>query len=349
MTATIPTSLIDPLKALAVFTAVTGLTLGLRHLAFRALLRWAAGTATQADDILLRSLRFPTIIWCFLLGIYSAVEMLHLPARPGALTQNVVFALLVVSVTAAIANLVGATIGYVLKENNLAIPATGLSLTIIKIAVWTTGGLVLLSGLGVSIAPILTALGVGGLAVALALQDTLSNFFAGIHLLIEEPVRVGDFVRLETGQEGYVVDIGWRTTRIRMLPNNMVVIPNNKLTQSVLTNYSMPEPHMAVSIPVGVSYTADPAHVERVLTEEASKAVGQIPGLLPDPAPVVRLIPGFGESSLNFTLSVHVREFEDQFPVQHELRMRIFKRLQQEQIEIPFPQRTVHLRSSPQQ
>lgn len=348
MTSALPPDLINPAKALIIFVVVTALGLSLRYGALRTLSRWAERTATHVDDMLLESLRFPSLVWCLLVGVYIAVDTAHMPPRLNSQVLNVVFALLVVSVTAAIANLAGTTIGHILKENNLAIPATGLSLTIIKIAVWTTGGLVLLSGLGVSIAPILTALGVGGLAVALALQDTLSNFFAGIHLLIEEPVRVGDFVRLETGQEGYIVDIGWRTTRIRMLPNNMVIIPNNKLTQSVLINYSMPEPRMAVSIPIGVAYAADPTHVERVLTEEASKAAGQIPGLLPDPAPAVRLIPGFGDSSLNFTLSVHVRQFEDQFPVQHELRMRIFRRFQQEGIEIPFPQQTVHLRTEPE-
>jgi small-conductance mechanosensitive channel len=342
---TLPQGLISFIKAGAVFAGVTGLALGLRHVAFRALHRWAAGTATQLDDILLQSVRVPSIAWCILIGLYIAVDTMHLPPRPSALALNVVFGLLVVSVTAAFATLTGSTLSYVLKENNLALPATGLSLAIIKIVIWLTGGLVLLSGLGVSIAPILTALGVGGLAVALALQDTLSNFFAGIHLLIEKPVRVGDFVRLETGQEGYVADIGWRTTRIRMLPNNMVIIPNNKLTQSILTNYSLPEPRMAVSIPFGVSYDANPELVERVVLEEAKKAVGQVPGLLADPAPAIRLIPGFGESSLNFTLGVHVREFEDQFPVQHELRKRLLKRFQEEKIQIPFPQQTVHLKT----
>lgn len=345
---TLPQGLISFIKVGGVFAGVTGLALGLRHVAFRALHRWAAGTATQLDDILLQSVRVPSIVWCILIGLYIAADTMHLPPRPSALALNVVFGLLVVSVTAAFATLTGSILSYVLKENNLALPATGLTLTIIKIVIWLTGGLVLLSGLGVSIAPILTALGVGGLAVALALQDTLSNFFAGIHLLIEKPVRVGDFVKLETGQEGYVADIGWRTTRIRMLPNNLVIIPNNKLTQSILTNYSLPEPRMAVSIPIGVSYDANPELVERVVLEEVKKAVGQVPGLLADPAPAIRLIPGFGESSLNFTLGVHVREYEDQFLVQDELRKRIFKRFQEEKIQIPFPQRVVQLKTDRQ-
>ena len=216
----------------------------------------------------------------------------------------------------------------------------------VTVVIWVVGGLVLLSGLGVSVTPILTALGVGGLAVALALQETLSNFFAGLHLLMERPIRVGDFIKLESGQEGYVEDIGWRTTRVRMLPNNIVIIPNNKITQSILTNYYLPDPRMAVLIPISVSYTVDPDRLERMLIEEATKAIGQIPGLLAEPAPAVRFIPGFGNSSLDFTLICQVREFTDQYLVQHDLRKRIFTRFKDEGIAIPYPQHTVHLRNS---
>jgi small-conductance mechanosensitive channel len=339
---------ITALKGLAAFAVVTGLAFGLRQLALRALHRWAARTPTRLDDVLVRSLRFPSAVWCVLIGLYVALDLAPLPPRPGAAALSIVYALLVVSVTAALANVAASTLWDALRMKNLALPATGLSITIIKVTIWVVGGLVLLSGLGVSIAPILTALGVGGLAVALALQDTLSNFFAGIHLLIEKPVRVGDFVKLETGQEGYIVDIGWRTTRIRMLPNNLVIIPNNKLTQSILTNYFLPDPRMAVSVTVSVSYGTDPDRVERVLLEEAQMAVGQVPGLLAEPAPAVRLIPGFGASSLDFTLGVQVREFEDQGLVQHELRKRILKRFKDEQIEMPYPQQVVQLKTDKQ-
>jgi small-conductance mechanosensitive channel len=320
----------------------------MRQLAFRALHKWSSASATPVDDIVVRALRVPSIVWCILIGIYSALASAQLQTEARSVILHVVNVLLIVSVTAAVANLSRATLGYSLRKKNLAIPATGLTLTVITVVIWLIGGLVLLSGLGVSITPILTALGVGGLAVALALQETLSNFFAGLHLLLEKPIRVGDFVKLESGQEGYVEDIGWRTTRIRMLPNNIVVIPNSKITQSVLTNYYLPAPRMALLIPVSVSYDIDPDHVERVLMEEATKAIGHLPGLLSEPAPLVRFIPGFGNSSLDFTLICQVREFTDQYLVQHELRKRIFKRFKQEGIEIPYPQRTVHLRKNPE-
>ena len=172
----------------------------------------------------------------------------------------------------------------------------------------------------------------------------MSNLFAGIHILVEKPLRVGDFIKLETGQEGYVEDIGWRTTRVRMLPNNMVIIPNSRLSQSILTNYCLPEKRMSLLIPIGVSYSSDPEKIERILVEEAKQGTKDIPGLLAEPEPFVRFIPGFGESSLDFTLICQVREFVDQYLVQHELRKRIFKRFNEEGIEIPFPHRTVYIR-----
>jgi small-conductance mechanosensitive channel len=250
----------------------------------------------------------------------------------------------ILSITIAAANLSGKIFRNYIQKSNLPIPTTGLAYGILKGSILIIGFLIILSVLGVSITPLITALGVGGLAVALALQDTLANLFAGIHILVEKAIRVGDFIKLETGQEGYVEDITWRTTRIRMLPNNIVVIPNSKLSQSVVTNYYLPEKRMSLLISIGVSYSSDPDRVETILVEEAKKAVGEIPGLLGDPEPFVRFIPGFGDSSLDFTLICQVQEFVDQYLAQHELRKRIFNRFKKEGIEIPFPHRTVYIR-----
>ncbi len=129
-----------------------------------------------------------------------------------------------------------------------------------------------------------------------------------------------------------------------MMQNNMVIIPNNKLSLSVVTNYNLPEKKMALSIPISVSYSADPDVIERVVVEEAKGAIGEVAGMLGEPEPVVRFIPGFGESSLDFTLVCHIREFTDNASVQHELRKRIFKRFKKEGIEMPFPHRVVYVR-----
>ena len=332
--------------ALAALAAAVGLYL-VRNLAFRLLGRWAAKTETRVDDILINAFRLPSVYWIIAISLSVGVQISDLPNRHVFYFGKTIQVLVILSVTVAVAKLAGEIFHDYVQKTGLPIPATGLAHGILKGSIFLVGFLIILSVIGISITPILTALGVGGLAVALALQDTLSNLFAGVHILMEKPIRVGDFVRIETGQEGYVEDITWRTTRLRLLPNNLVVIPNSKIAQSTLTNYHLPEKRMSLLIPVSVSYSSDPDKVEAVLVKETTRAVGEIPGLLGDPAPFVRFIPGFGESSLDFTLICQVGEFVDQYYAQHELRKRIFRRFREEGIEIPFPHRTVYLREHP--
>jgi small-conductance mechanosensitive channel len=322
----------------------TLLLLIIRYITYRILHAWAKKTTTQVDDIIIESTSGPSILFAAAIGIHIGLSFSGIPDRHMGYIGKILHVIIIFSVTVAAATLVGRLFKSYVQKSNIPIPTTGLAYGILKGTIFVIGVLIILTDLGVSIAPLITALGVGGLAVALALQDTLANLFAGVHILMEKSLRIGDFVKLETGQEGYIDDITWRTTRVRMLPNNVVVIPNSKLAQSVVTNYYLPEKRMSLLIPVGVSYSSDPEKVERILVEEAKKGAEAIPGLLADPEPFVRFIPGFGESSLDFTLICQVAEFTDQYTVQHELRKRIFSRFKNEGIEIPFPHRTVYVR-----
>jgi len=316
----------------------------LRAITFKLLHRYSEKTKTNIDDVIIQSIKGPSLFWSIALALYIGLHFLKIPKDYVIIINKFIFILIIASVTFVLSNLLSKLFKYYTEKSERMVPATGLANATIKGIVLIIGGLLILNGLGISITPLITALGVGGLAVALALQDTLTNLFAGIHIMMERSVRVGDFIKIESGEQGYVQDITWRTTRIRMLPNNMVIIPNSKLSQSIITNYYLPEQRMSLLIPIGVSYSADPEHVERVLLEEARKAAEEIPGLLSEPEPFVRFIPGFGESSLDFTLICQVKEFVDQYYAQHELRKRIFKRFKEEGIEIPFPHRTVYLR-----
>jgi small-conductance mechanosensitive channel len=316
----------------------------IRSLLFRALQRWGSKGTSRVDLILTRSLGGPIIIWSLLAGVYLAVESSEATTRAANLVDRVLLVLAILSMTWVAASLSGNLVRYYGTRVSGAMPVTTLTQNLVQLFVVMIGILVLLRHFGISITPILTAFGVGGLAVALALQDTLSNLFGGFYVTVAGQVRLGDYIRLNTGEEGYVTDISWRSTTVRALGNNLIIIPNAKLAQAVVTNYCLPERRMSLNIPIGVSYTSDPDHVERVLLEEAQSAAGAIPGLLAEPAPVVRLIPGFGDSALSFTLTCQVAEFVDQFPVQHELRKRILKRFQLERIEMPYPTRTVYLK-----
>lgn len=316
----------------------------IRGVAFKFLYRWAKSTETKLDDIVIKSLRNPSIYWCIAVGLYAGVAISDLPQKYLSSLSAVIHVIIIFSITIAAANLVGKIFKHYVQQSELPIPTTGLAYGIIKGSIFAMGLLIILSMLGISITPLITALGVGGIAVALALQDTLANLFAGMHVLMEKSVKVGDFIRLEGGLEGFVTDITWRTTRIRMIPsNNMVIIPNNKLSQSIVTNFNLPDKSMAVVIPVGVSYASDVDKIERILMDVGNNAAAVLPGLIKEQKPVVRFA-SFGQSSLDFSLIVFVKEVMDQYPAQHEIRKMIFKRFREEGIEIPFPQTVVHLK-----
>jgi small-conductance mechanosensitive channel len=310
----------------AAFGAAAVVALGLRWLLLSVLARW--GRPRPGQSAFGDAVRLPSFLWCFVLALYAGVETAGLPARLALHLGVLLQAAIVVSVTVTLANLAGSIVGR--YGDRLGGPVTGLAQTSARLAVLIVGLLVLLSTLGVQITPLLTALGVGGLAVALALQDTLSNLFAGMHVLAGREVRPGDYIRLSEGVEGYVVDIGWRTTRLRTLANNIVIMPNRTVAQATITNFALPLPLTGVSIRVDVDYASDPDHVEFVLLEEVRRAVGEVPGMLLEPAPVVRLHPGFGESALQYTVACHVASVGDVGLVQHELRRRILKRLRAE-------------------
>jgi small-conductance mechanosensitive channel len=168
------------------------------------------------------------------------------------------------------------------------------------------GGLVILNGLGLSIASMLTALGVGGLAVALALQEPLANFFAGLFITLAGQIRVGDYIRLDSGHEGYVADFSWRSTRLRMLANNLVVVPNAKLAQAIVVNHHLPAQELAVLVEVSVDYASDLRHVEEVVGDVGRGVMAEVPGGIPEFDPFIRYHT-FADSSINSPACTGVR------------------------------------------
>lgn len=212
-----------------------------RGIFFRLFHRWAAKTESRLDDLIIGAIRIPSLFWCLAMGLYLGINVSDYDGKYLFYISRSIHILLVFSFTLVAANLIGKIFNHYIQKSDIPIPTTGLVNGILRGIIWVLGLIMILNFLGIPISPLITALGVGGLAVALALQDTLANLFAGIHIMIEKSIRVGDFVKLETGQEGYVEDITWRTTRVRMLPNNMVIVPNHKLSQSIVTNYYLPE------------------------------------------------------------------------------------------------------------
>lgn len=336
-----PMELVAPLVIFAVTVAIGYL---LRRVFLRALGAWNERTRSQAGAIFAESVRGPALIWVVILAAHLALESSHLPAWVTGWSGRILLALWVLSITLACMRVAGEMVRHYGGQIPGALPVTTLTQNLAKLAVLILGIVLMLRSLGAEITPILTALGVGGLAVALALQDTLSNLFGGFYVAVAGQVRLGDYIRLNTGEEGYVADIGWRCTTFRALASNLVIVPNAKLAQAIVTNFYLPDKRVGMSLQVGVGYDCDPEHVERVLLEVGTRGSQEIEGLVAEPAPSVVLDPGFGDSAMAFTLNYTVAEFASQFRVRHELRKRIFRRFREEGIDIPFPSRTVYLR-----
>ena len=335
-----PSELLLPL---VIFGVTLAAGLAVRSLFLRVLRTWTAHSHSRAAQILTDALRGPIAIWIVILGLHLSIESSELPPMVVALGAKTLLVLWILSFTIMCVRVAGNLVRHYGGQAPGALPVTTLSENLAQLAVVILGILLLMRALGLEITPILTALGVGGLAVALALQDTLSNLFGGFYVAVAGQIRLGDYIKLNTGEEGYVTDIGWRCTTIRGLANNMIIVPNAKLAQAIVTNYYLPEKRMGVSLQVGVGYQSDPDAIERLLLAVARQAAGEVPGLLAEPAPSVAFDPGFGESALGFTLNYHVAEFANQFGVRHELRKRILRRFREEGVEMPYPARDVYL------
>jgi small-conductance mechanosensitive channel len=273
-------------------------------------------------------------------GAYAASLMLPLTPGIASFVHQAIAVLLLLCATVFAARLAAATVErYALRSDGSGMFGS-IFLNITRLVVFVVGVLVILQTLGISITPLLTALGVGGLAVALALKDTLANLFAGIHLIAAKYIRGGDYVRMDSGEEGYVVDITWRHTSLRQLPDNLVLVPNARLATAVLTNYHEPQRGLRVSVPVAVSYRSDLEVVERVTVEVAREVMREVPGGDPDFEPW-GWFTAFGSSSIDFTVYLRANEFSHQYPIRHEFVKRLHARYRQEGIEIPFPIQTL--------
>lgn len=324
---------------------IVGLLIGIlfEKIILKKLKKIATKTEWEGDEIIISALPHMTILWFVIAGIYAAI--LTIPMSPALLgiSKQILLAIVIFSSTVVLSRI---AVGFVSLYANKAkgvLPSTSIFVNLTKLLVFLVGILIMLETLGVSITPILTALGVGGLAVALALQDTLSNLFSGLHIIVSRQVRPGDYVRLETGEEGYVTDITWRNTTIRALPNNLIVVPNSKLASTIVTNYFLPEKEMAVPVEVGVSYECNLDKVEKVTIEIAREVMREVPGGVPEFVPSIRYHT-FGDYSIKFTVVLRAKEFVDQHLVKHEFLKKLHERYRKEGIEIPFPTRTIYMK-----
>ena len=252
-----------------------------------------------------------------------------------------VVVLVIGSLTLVLVRFASGSVDRMAARSGTGLPSTTLVNNLVKLLIGTLGLFLILQNLGIEITPLITALGIGGLAVALALQDTLSNLFAGVTIILTGQIRPTDYIRLEDGPQGFVTDVKARNTTIRTFPNeNLVVVPNSVLASTIVTNYNLPRKKLWITVPVGVAYDCDLAEVERISIEVGDQTLAQVQdGTASEPTQV--RYRAFGDSSIDFDVLLSVTAFTNQFLVRHEFIKRLHSRFREEGIEIPFPIRTI--------
>lgn len=304
----------------------------------------ATRSRTTFDDAFARRLPLPLAI---VAGIVAAGALLALVE--GSLDPNIVLnarrVLLIAFVIGgawALLRILRLSLNRLSQRKVRFQPAARVTGRVVSVLVYAFAFLTILSEYGISITPLLTGLGLAALAVGLALQETLANFFSGIWIQTEQPLSPGHYVRIEAGGqtvEGFVERVGWRTTRVRVLAGSLVVIPNSKVAQAVVTDFTLPEPTLSVVMNFRLPFDADPNRVMALLVEEAKEAAKVTPGLLENPAPFANATPGIGEYGIGYSLIIKVREFVDQWNAQTAVTARVWHRFQKEGIRLLYPTR----------
>ncbi len=306
------------------------------------LAKLASRTKWRFDDVVIASVRSSVVLWALALGLYVIVQTQGLSRGVTEISSKVLGVLVIFSVTVVISNIGTEVIEYYKSVITGLASATSLLKNIIRITVYSLGILIILDDLHISITPLLTALGVGGLAIGLGLQETLSNFFSGLQILAARQIQVGNYIRLSSGEEGFVEDLNWRATVIRTLPGNHVIIPNKNISSLIVTNYERPNPDMSIVFNLGVDYASDLQRVEEVTIEVGKEVQKTVDGAVRDFTPFIRYNQ-FGDSSINFSVILRGNTFVDQYLIKHEFIKRLKARYDKEGITIPFPIRTLYM------
>ncbi|MHC1707166.1 MAG: mechanosensitive ion channel family protein [Bacteroidales bacterium] len=297
------------------------------------LIKLSEKTAWKSDDILFRSLK--NLVWPLFLigGIYLAIHNFKdLPQRivkAGDLTVSVSYILLVTLYFSRVFSRFIQGQAFDSQKQGTSTILTNLVRTVIL----SVGIMIALQSVGISIQPLLTALGITGLAVALALQSTLSNFFSGLHIIASRRLSPGDFIKVDQNIEGYISDINWRSTILQQLSNNMIIIPNSKLADAIVINTSLPEPEAVLNVSCNISYDSNLDVVESLSREIAHEVIAKVEGCIPGSEPVVRF-QSFEENSIKFSIFIRVTSYPEQFIIRHELIKALHKRFKEEGIVI---------------
>ena len=289
--------------------------------------------------VMARAVRGVPRSWIIITSINIAAKMLDSDPKLADIMDNLWFTVMAITVSQVLSRFFNGYIEFHMEKNS-DMPKATLLCNLVSVIFYIIGILVSLEEWGVSVTPMLTALGVGGMAVALGLQDTLSNLFAGLYIIAGKSLHLNDYVRLSSGQEGRITDITWRVTTIQTIKGSMVIVPNRDIASSTLINFSRPVQDLGILVKVGVAYDSDLEQVERVTLEVAEKVTKEIEEEIDENSAKVRFHT-LNDSSIDFDVILRCSRFDRQALLKHEFIKELVKRYREEGIEIPFPMRVV--------
>jgi len=301
-----------------------------------------AKTATTLDDKMIEAVRKPIYIAIIIFGIYGALSVISYFSQYQSII-NQSYVIISVGIATYIAkNIIDVFLDWYSNEisgkteSKFDDDFMPIFKKILHAVIYAIAIMVLLGQLGVEITPLIASLGIGGLAIALALQDTLKSLFAGTYLISDKSIKPGDFIEIDDTTKGYVESIGWRSCKLKTLQGNLIIIPNSKLAESTMTNMFYPDKKISIPIECGVAYDSDLEKVETICTEVAKSIQENVEGAVNDFEPLVRY-KEFGDSNINFSIILKAEEPVKKFIVRHEFIKALHKRFKQEGIEISFP------------
>ena len=325
------------------------LSLIFNKLLFPIIIRLTNWTPSDLDTRITRSLKAPLTVGLIILGCYLALTIpLDLTSSQQQIVNSIASLIgLGLGIVA-----VGSAVGNIFKwyEETIA-PKTSTNLDQrlvplihrVSIAlIYALGGLLILDHLNVNISPLIAGLGLGGLSVALALQPTLANLFAGTYVMTEGAVTTGDYIQLEGGVEGYVMDVSWRSTRLQTWTNNMVVIPNSKFAETIITNFQKPAPPVNLYLTCGVSYDSDLFMIENICQEVMSQILEKDSNAVKEYGSWFGF-ESFGESNVNFWVFLQAKDRLASFLLQTTVMQNLHSRFRKDGIVINYPVRSLQL------
>ena len=337
---------VDPVIGLIIF-GIAVLVSALSHYVIIPLAqRLSNHTETELDDLVFRAIRRPVSLIIMVLGSYLAVVI---PTNLTAGQQHAVNALFTAAAILAALVLITRLLSVFLDWyiSRLSVDQRSASAHILPIlrrvaiiVVYAIGVMLMLDALGISIGPLIASLSLGGLAVALAIQPTLANVFAGTYVATENIISPGDYIELEGGIAGYVIEVSLRSTRIRTWENQLVVIPNSRLAETIVTNYNEPTPPINVFLTCRVSYSSDLDRVEAVARDVMNRVLEESPHGVEDYGSYFAF-DNFGESNVDFWLFVQARDRLASFDLRSELVNELHRRFAEEGIVINYPVRSL--------